>query len=467
MSDEKQKSNTKLSPRLAIPFFVVLGVLTVCSFLIPLRPTVSYTEKRELAKFPAFSVETLISGEYFDDITIWFSDTFPGREGWMELSNAISGTHGYSEISIQGQLPVSVEASPESMEELPQDPELSAAVPAETESAEGQEETGEATEENHGIDWEERGNAAEQIDKDGAVIQVDDAAFSALNFSDIQSTRYAESLSKLARAVAGKGVRVVSAPPPTAVGIMVNPKYLEMLKCVDQGDTLSYIYERVAPEVVAVDTVSKLRQHNEEYIYFRTDHHWTALGAYYCYEAICEALGYAPAPLDSFEPWEQGEFKGSLYGKAPRPNKLKIDTVTAYIPQGDIKMMVYENTGGGRELPLLQDTTKRNINAKYLTFMWNDNPLSVVTNASIPDAPKCIVVKDSYGNCFVPFLTQTYSEVYAIDYRKYNRYSIYQLIEKYDIDDVIFLPYMTATQSGMGNDFFEGLCKLPKGYILE
>lgn len=303
MSDEKQKSNTRLSPRLAIPFFVVLGVLTVCSFLIPLRPTVSYSEKRELAKFPAFSAFALISGEYFDDITIWFSDTFPGREGWMELSTAISATHGYSEIAIQGQMPVSVEASPESIEELPQAPEPMDSVPAATEATESTEET-QAEEENHAIDWAARENAAEQIDKDGAVIQVDDAAFSALNFSDIQSTRYAESLSRLARAVADKGVRVVSAPPPTAVGIMVNPKYLEMLKCVDQGDTLNYIYERMAPEVVAVDTVSKLRQHNEEYIYFRTDHHWTALGAYYCYEAICEALGYEPAPLDSFQPWE-------------------------------------------------------------------------------------------------------------------------------------------------------------------
>ena len=54
-----------------------------------------------------------------------------------------------------------------------------------------------------------------------------------------------------------------------------------------------------------------------------------------------------------------------------------------------------------------------------------------------------------------------------IDYRKYYRHTIYELIEMYDIDDVIFLPYMTATQSGMGNDFFEGLGKLPKGCTLE
>ena len=68
-----------------IPFFIVLGVLTVASFIIPLRPTVSHIEKRNLAEFPEFSMEALTSGDYFDDISTWFSDTFPGREGWLAV----------------------------------------------------------------------------------------------------------------------------------------------------------------------------------------------------------------------------------------------------------------------------------------------------------------------------------------------------------------------------------------------
>ena len=83
MSEKKQEKEQKDSGlRLVIPFFVVLAVLTVVSFILPLRPTRSQMEKRNLAEFPAFSVEALVSGDYFDDISTWFSDTFlAGRNG--------------------------------------------------------------------------------------------------------------------------------------------------------------------------------------------------------------------------------------------------------------------------------------------------------------------------------------------------------------------------------------------------
>ena len=105
--DETTKQKTPVSVRYVIPFFLVLAILTVCAFIIPLRPTRSQSEKRNLAQFPEFTVEALLSGSYFDDITLWFSDTFPGRESWIQLSGSVSELHGYSEISIQGNLPIS------------------------------------------------------------------------------------------------------------------------------------------------------------------------------------------------------------------------------------------------------------------------------------------------------------------------------------------------------------------------
>jgi hypothetical protein len=98
------KNNKKKSTFLSIPFFVTLAVLTLVSFLIPLRPNFSESEKRSLATFPEFSVKDLVSGDYFDDITLWFSDTFPGRERWISLSQYTTTFHGYSEIAIEGAL---------------------------------------------------------------------------------------------------------------------------------------------------------------------------------------------------------------------------------------------------------------------------------------------------------------------------------------------------------------------------
>ena len=87
-----------------VPFFVALAVLTVVAFIIPLRPTQSYSEKRSLAQFPEFSTEVLLSGDYFDDITLWFSDTFPGRESWLQLSASVQELHGKSDITIYGEV---------------------------------------------------------------------------------------------------------------------------------------------------------------------------------------------------------------------------------------------------------------------------------------------------------------------------------------------------------------------------
>ena len=108
----KEKKSNQPKWGYAVPFFAVLGILTVVSFLIPLRPEVSYSEKRELAKFPEFSFTALADGSYFDDISLWFSDTFPGRETWITLANYDDSLHGYSQISISGELPVTETVPP-------------------------------------------------------------------------------------------------------------------------------------------------------------------------------------------------------------------------------------------------------------------------------------------------------------------------------------------------------------------
>ena len=56
-----------------------------------------------------------------------------------------------------------------------------------------------------------------------------------------------------------------------------------------QKDMIDYCYSQLNGSIITVDAYSKLRAHTDEYIFFRTDHHWTQLGAYYAYTAFCEA----------------------------------------------------------------------------------------------------------------------------------------------------------------------------------
>ena len=441
------KDNKKKSPWLALPFFLVLAVLTVVSFIIPLRPDFSDSEKRELAAFPEFSLEALASGSYFGEISLWFSDTFPGREDWISLSQYTSSFHGYSEIAIEGALtevdtiPVEVqipETRPEQSDsqDVPADENVPATEPEE-------------------LDW--GGIDIENYEVNlGTVIQIGDAGYNQLAFAQYLSDRYIATISGFADRMAEIGVRVISAPCPTSVGIMIDPIYLEQLNCSRQDEMLNYLHSNMSDNVVKVDTVSKLVEHNDEYIYFRTDHHWTALGAYYAYTALCEAAGMEAEPLENFELWNQGTLTGSIYGKVRWPKKLTLDTMDCYVPQGNITMHAhFHDTIVGTEWPLIADRTQASTDSKYSAFLASDCKMVHIVNEDIPDAPTCLVVKDSYGNCYVPYLSKNYSHVYAIDYRKFWDLGMEDFVKKYNIDDVIVMPYLIATQATDGNSFFK------------
>lgn len=441
-------------PKFSVPFFVTLGILTVVSFLIPLRPQRSYAEKRDLARFPEFSFSALVSGDYFDGISLWFSDTFPGREKWITLAQYDDSLYGYSDIYIQGEIPVT-ETVPVILENpTPATSPTQSAVTTESVKESVPPVTEPVTEPGWG--GVDAGDAAEII-RDMTAFQIGDSAFIYQNFSQATSDSYAAVVNELAQKLQDKGVTVISAPTPTAVGVLIEDEYQQKLGSVSQVKIQEYINSRLDPQVVAVDTVNALIDHNDEYIYFRTDHHWTALGAYYSYRAICQSVGLEPVDIETLEPWDQGTFRGSLYGRVQQPNKLRADTVTAYIPKGDIRFETYNTDGFPSQRTILTDASNRTEYEKYLVF-GTDYPMTHAENRSLPDAPNCIVVKDSFGNCFVPFLTQSFHHVYAIDYRKYYNEPIDKLIEKYNIDCVIIMPYITAVQDSQGPEMFRRVC---------
>lgn len=465
LNNETENKAFQPKGRYAIPFFIALTILTVVSFIIPLRPVQSYNEKRSLAEFPEFSWEALLSGSYFDDISIWFSDTFPGREEWITLSRQIETLHGYSEILIEGDIPLE--------DEVIYVPETTQPVPETTVPDVTEDHTIEVTEETlpdveliettpPTTPIEEWGglNVDEAVVNIGAVIQIDDFALGYYSFSESGCEWYASSVNRLAAALEGTGVNLVSAPPPSAIGVMVENEYMEMLHCEPQDTALDYLHGLMDESVIKVDTVRALIPHNNEYLYFRTDHHWTALGAYYVYEQVMLALDRTPAPLENFEEWDQGEFRGSLTSRCANPSRLTSDNVMAYIPSGDLHTMLYSGDGSGFEWPLLSDRTNSDIGTKYMTFLAGDHALTVVTNNDMPeDGPNCLVVKDSYGNCFIPFLTENYRTVYAIDYRKYYQLKVSQFVEKYNIQDVILFPNLPNCQNADVNRLVQNLYK--------
>lgn len=454
--------NEKKPPRRdfvrVLPFFIVLGLVSVISMILPLRPKVSYAEKRPLAQLPEFSVQTLISGEYFNDISLWFSDTFPGREGWLDVSQNIAALHGYGSISIQGELPESLE--------IPQIPAPTALILEEEPTEETVEETEpETTSPEETAEPSETEEARQEepalmdaIISSSAIIQIGDSGYHALGFSKPQSDSYIRNLSKLAAEVEVSGVRVISAPCPTAIGINVDPAMLPRLKSVDQGELLDYMHGSMADNVVTVNTHKALLAHKGEYMFFHTDHHWTALGAYYSYQEVCRTLGMSAAALEDFEQLDEGEFQGSIYGRCAKPRDLAKDYVIAYIPPGNVYMKIWDGMNGEWDGQIVRDLRNAKITSKYLSFLESDQAMVRVCNDDLPDAGNCLIIKDSFGNCLVPFFSQNYHNVYAIDYRKYTRMTVQRFCEKYDIQDVIFAPNMMSTQSINGANLLAERC---------
>ena len=185
-----------------------------------------------------------------------------------------------------------------------------------------------------------------------------------------------------------------------------------------------------------VDVRNVLSEHKDEYIYYRTDHHWTTLGAYYAYEALCEALDLTPFDLSAHTAVTVQDFYGTHYSKARTWNAVP-DILTYYdLPN---RMTIYTVKAAGQptegQSTGLYDTEKLEVYDKYAAFLHGNNGLSRIEGDG---QGSILVIKDSYANCFVPYLTANYQNIDVLDFRNYN-YGLDKLVEENDYDQILVL----------------------------
>lgn len=460
-SRRKEERIRKRRRALAAPFFTVLFALGLVALIIPLRPTVSMREKRSLASFPAFSVRTLLSGDFFDGVSTWYSDTFPGREAWLDVSRGLDSFHGittnvvsYSQISnpepteyAPAATPAAETPAPDDAEPTPEAEPTPVPTPEPTPYYEEIDTPTESVE-----TWGGLGDNDEKVIH-GAALQIGGAAFERFTFNEGLTTLNANMVSRAAGIAKEYDVRFFDMPIPASVGILLSSDLLDRLGMDDQGQAIAFKFQKENDDVLKVNVFNTLIRHNSEYIYFRTDHHWTALGAYYAYVTFCKTADFEPVPLEEFTEMDMGPFLGSFYSTSPQPNKLEDDRLYAYYPPGDIVMDIYKNGTTFTADPVI-DMSQSSIFNKYMAFLGGDHTMTVLTNNDLPDAPNCVVYKDSYGNPFVLFLTQHYHRVYALDFRQYDAMGMRSFIQSYHINDVILAESMSKA---MGYGAYEQL----------
>lgn len=269
------------------------------------------------------------------------------------------------------------------------------------------------------------------------IYQVDNSAFEGFGYSDSAAQGYADVLNKYADKLQGK-VNVYALTIPTAVGVVLPDDIQEIMSGYqNQGEAFQKLFAKMNSNVTTVNCHNALMRHRDEYIYFQTDHHWTARGAYYAYEAFCKAKGITPYTLEERRISEFDNFKGSLYQYMATDGTLS-DTVYAYHPYCEgVTMSFIDANGVKYAWNVINDVTDYPSGLKYGTFAAGDQPYAEFHNPQVTDGSVCIVVKESFGCAFMPFIVDHYSTVYEIDYRYWNG-SLTEFALEVGAQDLIF-----------------------------
>lgn len=203
-----------------------------------------------------------------------------------------------------------------------------------------------------------------------------------------------------------------------------------------------------------LDTNTTLNAHKDEYIYYRTDHHWTTLGAYYAYAALMEGMGLEPMPLSSFDrAVVSEEFFGTTFSSSG-VRWLEPDTMEFFVPQSAATVTNYFD--GTPTEGQLYDLSKLSEKDKYSAFLGGNKPLTVVkSNVAPAGAPKLMLIRDSYADSLAPFLCYNFSEIHLVDPRYYKT-SMAQYVKDNAIDDVLVL-YSVSNFVKDGNLFVLGM----------
>lgn len=281
----------------------------------------------------------------------------------------------------------------------------------------------------------------------GGTIMVDDAGFELYNYVDSYAKKYTDVVNQAAKKMKGDA-NVYDMVVPTSIGITLPDNKRDKVNSSNQKMAIQNIYRRLSKNVKGIALYDPLMQHRDEYIFFRTDHHWTALGAYYAYSEYCREKGWQEHELNEYKKMDFGGYLGSFYLDTNRSRALKKDKVKAYYPvmNKKIEMTYYNERGGKVRSSVICNATNYGTSLKYCAFIAGDNPFTVIRNKKIKNGSRALVVKESYGNAFVPYLTDHYQTVYVVDYR-YWKGSVSKLVKEKNIQDVIFMNNISMTRN--------------------
>ncbi len=203
----------------------------------------------------------------------------------------------------------------------------------------------------------------------------------------------------------------------------------------DQGQQLKQIKGQLSDDINCIDISASLKEHASEGIYYKTDHHWTTKGAYLGFQAAAEDLGISD-PITSYDIYQvTNTFSGTLASTSGYHGVE--DTIEVYAPKkSKVQYLVTDSDNNEKSTSVYRREALKEKDQYQVFFGGNHGMVEIKTTAE--NNSKLLVVKDSYANCFVPFLIPYYSEIIMIDPRYYYE-NTQNLTENKGITDVLFL----------------------------
>ncbi|HCI59268.1 MAG TPA: hypothetical protein DE313_00445 [Ruminococcus sp.] len=278
--------------------------------------------------------------------------------------------------------------------------------------------------------------------------------FELFGSDEARATTYAETINGFADKLNGITVYDMVIPNHTEMGLPQRLKDSDA-PSTSQAENIKSIYSKLSDKVTPVNAYNYLADHNDEYIYFGSDHHWSGLGAYYAYSAFAKTNDLPVLSLDDCTEQQIEGFTGTFTNTA---SGLDTDTVHYWEFPYEVTMDVTDTDGNLNTYtsPYYQYAEAGSLT--YGVFIMGDHPLTVLKSASenAEEGKKIAVIKESYGNAFVPYLTYNYEEVHVIDFRTFGD-NLVSYCQQNGIDEVLFLNGVMSANTQIQLDSMSGL----------
>ena len=424
---------------------ILCGVIGICMLLFANRsPVVSEEENRTLAGLPKLSMQALQEGQIDESFEQFLSDKFFLRTELVDGATALK--HVFSALTV---------------DELLNEEGDEVFVPARdlTEPEETEAQASVLTDEVTQPEEQE-----EQTETVANVIPTGDSVSVWLDHTNGTKTAlFTYSKDELKTTAETLNTYAALLPVGGKLHVLIAPRSQTANKLALHLDTESGWSSEVEPALqslvsknVVVHSAYDILQKSilgGDYIYFRTDHHWTARGAYLVANAMLSGEGYQTVPLTDYQQKSISGYLGSIYLHA-RNAKLKdlTDTIEVFYPLLPAQSYRVSNAFKKDELPVI-DEEKTN----YLVFLGGTYGPYRLLEGGYQTGRNMLMICDSFGNSIAPFFMPYYDDVYMVDFREeyYTREeargSVKDYIRKCDIDDIYIV---LSETNGIGSAYF-------------